>query len=197
MKNHPQYLSLVFAVLTLTATSSVDAASYLNLSSDPALKVMPIVGYETIFRDYPTPHTSTRIMYGARVSYGIPSLSGEAEYTVGNDVENYTSAPERVRNEDERLKLGLTSSYHPAQFFFLSARAGGQASRGKREVTSGGVTTTTDKDLEINPYAGAGLGFHISSFLSLSANSTVVFRDYKNMRKNDVQNTVALSIGIN
>ncbi len=188
-----------FVILALVAlnSASASAASYLNLASDPALKVMPIVGYETVFRDYPAPHTSTRLIYGLRVSYGIPALSGEAEYTVGNDVENYVSAPERIRNADENLKLGLTSSYHPVEVFFVSARAGGQATRGTREVTSSGVITKTTKDLEVNPYAGAGLGFHLSSFLSLSANSTVIFRDYKDMKKNDLQSTVALSIGVN
>lgn len=189
-------LVIAAAICSLYSHTSL-AASYMDLSSDPALKVMPIIGYETVFRDFPTPHTSTRLIYGLRLSYGVPLLSGEAEYTMGNDVENYVSAPERVRNKDERLKLGLVSTYHPVQFFSLSARAGGQASRGTREITSGGVATTTTKDLEVNPYAGAGLGFHLSSFLTLNANSTVVFRDYKSMRKNDVQNTVSLSIGIN
>ena len=195
MKNYS--VRIVFAFALASFQSATTLAASVNLSSDPALRVMPIVGYETIFRDSPTPHTSSRLIYGLRVSYGIPALSGEAEYTRGNDVENYTTAPERIRNEDENLKLGLVSSYHPAEFFFVSARAGGQASQGKREVTSSGVVTTTTKDLEVNPYAGAGLGFHLSTLLTLSANTTVVFRDYKNMRENDVQSTVSLSVGIN
>lgn len=187
---------LIVAFFTLSSAAA-SAASYLNLSSDPALRVMPIVGYETVFRDSPTPHTSSRLIYGLRLTYGIPSLSGEAEYIRGNDIENFTTAPERIRNDDENLKLGLTSSYFPIEFLSLTARAGGQATQGKREVTSGGVTTTTAKELEVNPYAGAGLGFHISSFLSLNASTTVVFRDYKEMKKNDIQSTIALSIGIN
>ncbi len=185
-------------VIALTSIYSVSHASaYLNLSSDPALRVMPIAGYETIFRDTPSPHTKTRVVYGLRVTYGIPAVSGEAEYTIGNDVENYTIAPERIRNEDERLKIGITSMYHPISFAFVNLRAGGQASRGTEEVTSGGVTTKTVKELEVHPYAGAGLGVHFGSFLTLSASSTMVFRDYKDMKKNDVQNMVALSIGIN
>ncbi len=195
MKN--QILRTFLAMLLIAFTSSAHAAGYLNLSSDPALHVMPIAGYETVFRDTPSPHTSTRVIYGLRVTYGIPAISGEGEYTRGNDIENYSTAPEQIRNEDEELKIGLTSSYHPIDIFFVNVRAGGQASQGTREVTSGGVKTTTTKDLEINPYAGAGLGFHLGSFVTLSATSTVVFRDYKEMKKNDLQNMVALSVRVN
>jgi hypothetical protein len=191
-------ISKSLVVVALVSLQSVaNARAYLDLASDPALKIMPIAGYETVYRDSPTPHTSTNVIYGLRLSYGVPALSGEAEYTRGNDVENYTVAPERIHYEDEKAKLGLSSAYHPISFFFVNIRAGGQASRGTKEVTSGGVTVKTTKELEYHPYAGAGLGFHLGQFLTLSATSTVVFKDYKDMKKNDVQNMVALSIGIN
>lgn len=195
---NPIFRTLV--VVTLIAfNSSVHAAERLSLSSlsqDPALTITPIVGFETVYRDSPSPHTSTRTIYGARLNYGIPVFSGEAEYTRGSDTENYITAPEQIRNDDEQLKLGLTSAYHPIPISFVNVRAGGQASRGTKEITSGGVLTKTTKDLVVFPYAGAGLGFHLGSMITLSASSTVVFRDYKEMKKNDLQNVVALSIRI-
>ena len=193
--------NLIFRTLVIVtllgSNNTAHAADYSSLAglpNVPALTITPIFGYETVYRDAPSPHTSTRTIYGLRLNYGIPLFSGEAEYTRGNDTENYLIAPEQIRNDDERLKLGLTSAYHPIPIAFVNVRAGGQASRGNKEVTSGGVLTRTTKDLEVSPYAGAGLGFHIGSMITLSASSTVVFRDYKEMKKNDLQNVVALSI---
>lgn len=158
---------------------------------------MPIVGFETVYRDSPTPHTSTTFIYGLRLSYGTPALSGEAEYTRGTDTENYATAPEKIKHEDEKLKLGIRSTYHFNEYMFVTGRLGGQASQGTKEETSGGVVTVTKKDLEAHPYAGVALGVHVASFLTISAGTTVVFRDSKDMTKNEIQNVVALSVGIN
>lgn len=195
MKNIRIQLAVLIAVLHFGL--SLQAAARVNLSNNPAVQIMPIVGYETVYRDSPTPHTSTRLIYGASVTYGVPYLSGEAEYTRANDIENYVTAPQSIKNEDENLKLGIRSNYNLTDFAFVSGRLGGQATQGTVTTTSSGVSTSTKKDLQINPYAGVGLGAHLGSLVTLSAQSTLVFRDYKDMKKNDIQNTVALSIGIN
>lgn len=195
MRNIAFLSSVLF--LGLSLVTSAYAYPGLSLTGDSQFQVMPIVGYETAYRDSPTPHTSTSFVYGLRLSYGVRALSGEAEYTHGKDTENFDTAPEKIVNEDDKLKLGLRSTAYLGDYVFLTGRAGGQASQGKVTETSGGVDTTENKDLKIYPYAGAALGVHLGSFLTISAGTTVVFTNSSSMKENEIQNTIALSVGIN
>lgn len=190
------YFFLTFiAALTLSSYSQA-AGTSVNLGSN-AFRIEPIAGYETVFRDTPTPHTATRVIYGGRLVLGSGFLSGELEYTKGSDTENYSVAPEKVFTEDEKAKLGLRLTHPFNQYLFISGRLGAQASRGYTEETSGGVMTRTEIPIKYLPYAGASLGVHVGSFISISAGTTMVFRDSSDMSKNDVQNTVSISIGVN
>jgi hypothetical protein len=159
-------------------------------------RLEPIVGYETVFRDSPTPHTLTRTIYGARVAVGPSFLSLEVEYTKGSDTENFTTAPEKIYNDDEKAKLGLRSIYNFSSYFFVSGRTGAQATRGYTETTTDGEVVRKENPITYNPYAGASLGVHLGEFVSISAGTTIVFRDKADMSKNDIQNTISLSVGL-
>ena len=168
---------------------------WLFSSKDLGLKIEPLYGYETIFRTNPTPHTSTRSFYGARVAAGQDILSGELEYTKGADTENYSTAPETIRNEDEKAKLGIRSTYNFNSMFFISGRLGGQATQNTNEEISGGVSTIEKKPITYSPYAGASLGIRLGSIISVNAGTTMVFKDNKDFTKNEVQSSVSFSIG--
>jgi hypothetical protein len=161
------------------------------------MKIEPIVGYETVYRDTPSPHTATRTIYGGRVSAGVDLLSLELEYTRGADTENFSSAPEKIFSSDEKGKAGLRSTYRFNSYFFTSGRIGCQGTRGYTETTSGGVTTREENPIKYNPYAGASLGISLGSFVSITAGTTMVFRDNSDLSKNDVQNVLSISIGVN
>ena len=161
------------------------------------LRLEPIVGYETLYRDTPTPHTTTRTVVGARVVAGIDLISAEVEYTKGSDTENFSTAPEKIFSEDEKAKLGLRSTHRFNEYLFVSGRAGGQGTRGYKEETSGGVITRTENPIKYHPYAGVSLGLRFGAFFSISAGSTMVFKDNSDMSKNDVQNTLSISVGVN
>lgn len=184
----------IYAFVMLTGVSSVAFAAP-SLPKGINYRIEPLVGYETVYRSLPTPHTSTRTMYGARVIVGVEAISAELEYTKGSDTENYQSAPESVKNTDEKAKLGLRSTYNFNNYLFASGRAGAQATKNIREETNGGVVTRTEPPITYHPYAGANLGVRFGSIVSVSLGSTMVFKDNRDMSKNDVQNTVSVNFG--
>lgn len=185
---------ILIAIALLFSTTAAWSAMSGSMNG-VQISVEPIIGYETVFRPIPTPHTATRLVYGARVVAGVQLLSGELEYTKAQDTENYAVAPEKIINYDDKVKLGVRSTYNLGSYVFASVRLGGQAWKNSEEVTTSGVTTKTDHDIKIDPYAGAGLGVHITNLVALSAGVTAVIYDTSDMGKNDYQYTLSVAFG--
>ncbi|WP_413587126.1 hypothetical protein [Bdellovibrio sp. HCB274] len=173
------------------SASSAGAASF-TLAKGTGYRIEPLYGIETVYRDYPSPHLQTRSMYGLRFAIGPDLLSLEAEYSKASDTEDYSTAPEKVKTEDERLKVGL-SSFYRTQYFHLGGRAGAQATKSVRETTTSGVTTRDERPIAYNPYAGASIGLNFGP-VNISLSSTVVFRD-NDWEKSDFQNMISAGIG--
>lgn len=184
----------VVAAAVVLGVGSISSAASFTLTKGAGYQIEPIYGYETVFRDYPTNHLTTHMLYGARVSLGVDLLSAELEYTKSSDNENYSTAPEEIKTDDEKFKLGIRSTYRFNNYFFLTGRAGGQATKETRTETSSGVTTKEEQPIKYNPYAGASVGVRFGP-ISINLNSTVVFRDGSDMSKNDYQNTFSVGIG--
>jgi hypothetical protein len=156
--------------------------------------ISPIVGYETVFRTLPTPHTATRTIFGARLTAGTDIASGELEYTKGKDTELYAVAPEKIVTDDEKLKLGLRSTYRFNEYFFATGRLGGQATKEIRTQTSAGIDTKTEDPIKYNPYLGAHLGVRFGP-VAISLGATAIIKDTSDVSKNDIQHTVSISMG--
>lgn len=158
------------------------------------LSIEPIIGYERSQKLVPTPHTKDRLIYGARATAGLRLLSLELEYTRGTDSEDFPSDGLASKDTDDRLKMGLVSSFGLGRLFRLHARGGVQASKNIHEETQAGVTTVTSNPIEYNPYAGAGLSAGLGRKLSISGSLTAVFREFPDMSKNEYQATLGFSI---
>jgi hypothetical protein len=149
----------------------------------------PIYGIETTLVRYPEPaRYVTRATYGARVLYGTTLLSGEGEVTVAKSRKDYSGTT--VEDSAERLSLGVRSTIPLSTFMGFYLRAGGRASQGETEITTGGVTETKDQALRIDPYAGAGIQVALGSSLAFNAGVTMI-RNFEN--KYDAQYTLGLS----
>jgi hypothetical protein len=85
--------------------SSVAFSKPMSAPKDIKYTISPLFGYETVFRATPSPHTATRAMYGARLTVGSDTISGELEYTKSSDTENFLVAPEKIVTNDDKLKL--------------------------------------------------------------------------------------------
>lgn len=186
-------LKWLILILGLFQGTQSLAASF-TLSKGNGYNIEPLYGYETVYRDYPTPHLQTRAMYGARVTLGVDILSAELEYTRSSDTETFSTAPETIKTDDEKLKLGIRSTYRFNDYFFSSIRLGAQATKETQEKISGGVSDKEEKPIAYNPYAGATIGIRFG-VVSVNLSSTVIFRDSSDMSKNDYQNTVSLGVG--
>lgn len=183
-----KYLFISFSVLPALTFAKVSAPKDLKYT------ISPIVGYETVFRVYPKPHSLTHVIYGARLTAGIDVISAEAEYTKGTDTENYTVAPEEIKTNEEKLKLGVRSTYRFNELLFVTGRFGGQATKTTRQETSAGVTTSTDEPIKYDPYAGAHVGISLGP-VSVAIGATAIIRDVNDMTKNDVQHTLSVTLG--
>ena len=148
-----------------------------------------------MYRDYPSIHTGTRTIFGARVAIGEPILSFEVEYTKGADTAVFSATTQTIKTDSEQMKAGIRSTYGLGSYVFVGARVGGQLTRNTRTETAGGTDTVT-KTEKTAPYAGANFGVHLGSYLTVSAGSIMIVTDTKDLSKNDVQNTISVSIGI-
>ena len=186
-------LSLVLATATPDIAYTQTKGSSSN-NKDLKVSLEPLAGFETLYRPYPSPHTLTRTMYGARIIVGSELLSGEAEYTKGNDIENFLTAPEKIETKDDKYKLGLRSSYKLTDWLCSAVRLGGQAIQSTVTETNNGVPTTTTKPIEYHPYLGAQLGAKFGP-ITISVGATAVIRDTSNISNNDIQHTLSINLG--
>jgi hypothetical protein len=159
-----------------------------------AFTVEPIIGFDRVQKFLPTPHTKNRLVYGARATAGILLISGEAEYTRGQDDESFPDQDLAIKESADKAKLGIRSGIGLGPIMTFNLRAGGQATKGSREETRAGVTSTFSQDLEIDPYAGAGLRGKLSNKLSASAEVVAVITDTSDLSKNEYQTTAGFSI---
>lgn len=194
------FIKKILICSLIAAGFSTAAYAQRKPSSSSALKdvqydISPIIGYETVYRSTPTPHTLSRLTYGARVTAGLDIISAELEYTTGTDTENYAVAPEKIVNKDEKLKLGVRSTFRLTELFNAAIRLGGQAKKTTEEETSAGVTTTEEKPIEYSPYAGAAFGIQLGK-TRISIGTTVVIKDVNDMEKNEYQNVVTVGFSL-
>lgn len=181
-------LSLISLLFPCALHLQAQAASTFELN------IEPLVGYELVQKILPNPHTKNRLMYGARVTAGIPLVSAEAEYTRSTDTETYPDQDLTIKDTDNKLKLGARSTLTLSRFFRFTLRAGGQAKQSTHEITEAGMTRTTTDPIVYRPYAGAGLSASLSSKINLSGTFTVVFNDFPNMSQNEYQTTLGFAV---
>lgn len=188
-------------MLTLTQRSILIAGVILISLIQPraqanqaSVNIEPILGYERVQKLIPEAHTVERMYYGARATAGVTLLSAEAELTRATDTETFSNQNLTVKDSDDRLKIGLRSSYWLSSFLALQARGGAQAERKTQEQTNSGVSTTSVGKILYHPYAGASLSSRLMSNLSLTGGITVVFHEFPNMDKNDYQMSLGLTV---
>lgn len=185
--------TLIAAIILCSGNLFAQSRSSMS-TKDMKVSIEPLAGFETLYRPYPTPHTVTRTMFGVRLTAGSDLISAEAEYTQGNDTENFLTAPEKIETKDNNYKLGIRSTYKITDWAFSSIRLGGHATESTVTETNAGVPTTTKKPMEYHPYLGAHIGAKLGP-ISVSIGATAIIRDTANISNNDVQHTLSVSLG--
>jgi hypothetical protein len=183
-----RYTGLGFLVLF----SSVSFAAPMGVTTN----VEPIIGYERTQKFVPTPRTRERLVYGARVTVGLPLISAEAEYTRAGDSEVFPATSTTIGEIEDKARIGLRSNLRLTGFLSFFLRAGAQARQIRRDTTVGASTTSSTDPIQYNPYAGAGLRVGLGGKVAFIVDVTTVFRSFPNMNNNDYMTSASLSISV-
>ncbi|MCM2324217.1 MAG: hypothetical protein NDJ90_13245 [Oligoflexia bacterium] len=186
-------LALLGLALALPASAAFDFGSS-GTNSEVSYTIEPVIGFEHVQKVAPTPHSRNRMIYGLRARAGIPLVSLEAEATRGSDLELFPNDDLKIRDQDDRLKIGLVSTRYLGSLFSFSLRAGAQATRNLHEETRAGVTTVTKSGPTYHPYAGTGITSRLGNNFDLAAGVTVIFNDFPHMSKNEYQTTLGFNL---
>jgi hypothetical protein len=162
---------LFFAFFPLVSHAAVPGVS---------TTIEPIVGYERVQKFIPTSHSRDRLVYGARVTVGVPFLSAEGEYTRATDSETFASTLTTITETDDRVRLGARLNWNMLSLVTFFIRGGVQARQSRHDTTVASVTTTSTDPIQYNPYLGGGLRAHLGSQFALTADVTTVFRNFPN-----------------
>lgn len=158
------------------------------------IEVEPIVGYERIMKLEPTVHTKDRLTYGLRASFGVPSLSAEAELTQAKDTESFADRDLTIKETSTTAMLGLRSSLRLGKILSFFLRAGAHARKSEIERTEASVTTTKNPAIYVSPYAGAGLGINLNNRVRANAGLTVIFTGRPRGSDREYRPTLGLSM---
>lgn len=157
-----------------------------------SVQVEPIIGFEHVQQLLPSPHSVNRLVYGARVTAGVPLVAAEAEYTHGTLLEEFPNMSQT--SISDRLKVGLRSGIGLGTLIRFSIRGGVQASQTQTSQTVAGVTTITYDALRYDPYAGAALNLRLSNKINGSVGVVAVIRDIQNLEQTEYQVTAGFSV---
>ena len=166
-----------------------------SYQSKAEITIQPVVGYERVQKISPTPHTKDRAVFGARLIYGPPLFSFEAELTKANDTENFPDRNLIIKEDTTAAKLGVRSSFSfPFVRWYL--RAGGAARKSTITETRSGVVSERDPAIYVSPYAGTGLTVNIMGAFTADAGVTVVFTGQPKGSDREYQTTLGFGVKI-
>lgn len=165
-------------------------------SAHAFLTVEPIVGYERVQKLLPSAHTRDRLVYGGRAIVGLPMLSVEAEYTRAGDSETFVATNTIINDTEDKARVGLRSGFGLGSLFGVFLRGGAQARLTRHETVTAGVPVTTYDPPSYNPYAGAGLRLGFGKKIALTADLTVVMKDFPLLTNNEYMATAGFAISL-
>jgi hypothetical protein len=187
----------MYAIIVILFSFLFSAQAFANAGSVTAknLTITPIIGYEYIKRNEPTPSTKQRFIYGARFTYGPQYLAADFEFTRGEDSDSIPESNYTRKEVVNNIMLGATSKFNLSSFLTLNLRAGGHTRKSNITQTSNGVTTKTSPKLRISPYLGGGFELRLLNQLTLSANATTVFTGKPESSDRENRYSIGLIIG--
>lgn len=156
------------------------------------LGLEPIIGYEQVQVFLPTASTAQRLVYGGRLTLGVPLLALEAEYTRSSS--SKTVGSDSYSDLADRAKVGLRSSIRLFRAFYFTLRGGAQAELRKYTSTVSGVTSTNNGALTFLPYAGAGFKIALAPRIAFTVEAVGIFRAFPDFSQIDLQTVAGLNI---
>lgn len=178
-------LAAVSALFIMTLPSSA-------LADPLEISIEPLIGYEQVQILLPTPHTTTRLFYGAAATVGVMMIAGEVQYTHAVNSEVYPTLSQT--NTGDRLKVGARSGFRLGPLFNIFVRAGVEAAQEKIEQTENGVSTTTINPVTFRPYAGAGARATLANKIFATGNVVAIITNINNLAQTEFQASAGFGV---
>lgn len=183
-------------LLAFTSTSAF-AASRSMSAYGGTLTISPTVGFERVQKYYPTPHMSTRAVYGVNALYQFSVLGIEADYTHSQDDDYDVATDTKYKDSVDKLRAGLRGSFRAGNYLNWYLRGGAQAT--KTEITStvqSTAVTNKKSTTKVNPYVGTGLTLRLLNAFSVSGDVVATYKptDDPNLSDFEFQPTVSFNI---
>lgn len=160
------------------------------------LSIQPIVGFERVQKLEPTPYSTSRFIYGARINYGPPIISAELEVTRGQDSKTFPEQNLRVEEEVTNIMGGARSSHNFGGLLDVYLRAGGHTRKSKLTQTRDSATVTRRPASYVSPYVGTGASVNVLNIFTLNAGLTVLFTDRPESGDREYQTTLGFGLRI-
>ena len=160
------------------------------------IAIEPVVGYEQTQILLPTPHTTTRLTYGATATVGVLLISGEAQYLHGSSSETYPDLGLTQTHTTDRIRLGLRSGIRLGSLLTVFFRGGAEGSQERIDQTVGGVLTTSIYPLTIRPYAGVGARASLGGKIYATADVTAVIVSLSDLTQTQYTATAGFGISL-
>ncbi len=189
----------MFKLITLFTVLFISTQTYairggVSLGSG-LIRLSPIVSYDQVQRNYPTPHTSNVLSYGLGIELGPRAFTIEIQGTQSEDTSTYSETNTTIKETIQKISLGIKSYFGLKSMLNFYLRGGAQGKKIKNEITQNGTTASDESAMYVDPYVGAGLRIRMAKFFSLSLGITAVFTDYPNKGETEYQSTVGVGIG--
>lgn len=142
------------------------------------VRIEPLYSVERSQRLYPEPPTMvTSTFVGVRATYGVPLISAELEVAQSTRSDSFPLVDTTTTTTTQRAMLGIRSFPIQSNYFGVFLRAGARAQQQKIDITQSGTTTTDDRGLRFDPYAGTGVTIAFSNIFALNAGVTLVYNE--------------------
>lgn len=138
------------------------------------LKIEPIYGLERSLQAEPKPaRYRTEIFLGIRATYGNKLIAAEGEVNQSNSDNEFNGV--QVKTNTQNLLLGARLIPVANEFYNIYLRGGARFRQQEVQTIQNNTTETNKNPMQVDPYAGAGLGLKLGGLISINAAATLVY----------------------
>ncbi len=160
---------IAFLFVAFSGSASFAAQESLeNHASDIQVLIEPVLGFQSISRNFPVSYNEGMITYGFRVAVGTSRLSGEAEFQYGSTNDTLPLPGVTTNTILVQGRIGPRTLLPLSEGFQLIFRGGLQIFRFSDDLSDATSTVWHTQSVSYEPYVGAGVNFYLFHSLPFS-----------------------------
>jgi hypothetical protein len=164
-------------------------------ASDFAVRLEPVIAWETTPAEFAPPRTLYRLLYGGRAVGSYKRVAIEGAYTRGSLRDEVAAQAYSLVQTTEAFSGGFRYLHPVFSFLSAQARVGWEIRRTEETQTLGGIALQAQTPWQGRPYAGIGATLEPFRGVALGAQLSAFFEDPQNLlRRVTPQLSFALSL---